>query len=99
MTYAVSAIASTQTVPTVADAVSISQSSTGLCGGFTYTISSTLAIATTALTSTELSISSAGLISVSTNNVATIGTHTVHVTATLAQYLAIFSPTSFVLTI
>lgn len=99
MTYAVSAIASTQTVPTVTDAVSLSQSSTGLCGGITYTISSTLATASTALTSTELSISSAGLISVSTNNVATIGTHAVLVTATLAQYLTISSTTSFVLTI
>jgi hypothetical protein len=50
-----SAIATTQTVPTVVtDSVSLSQSLTGLCGDITYSINSNGASATTALTSIEL---------------------------------------------
>jgi len=46
----------TREAPSINDAVSSSQSTTGLCGGFTFTLADTPASGVTALSSSELTI-------------------------------------------
>ena len=91
----------TQQVPTtVTDGVSTDQSTPGLCGGFSYSLSDSPASGVASFSSGQLVISSSGLITIWTDVALSVGVHSITVSAKLSQYSSVIAATrSFSLTV